>query len=309
MSAPELVVMAAGMGSRYGGLKQLEPLGPGGETLLDYSVHDAVQGGFGRVIFVIRKEMEEEFRRRVAARFERRVEVRLVEQRMDDVPEEAREAVAGLERVKPWGTGHALLSARREVRGPFAVINADDFYGRESFRLLGEALRGVAGEAAGPARAWLVAYTLSRTLSAHGAVSRGVCEVEDGGTLRKIVEMTHLARGEEGQVVNSPPGGERQVLSGDEPASLNCWGFGREVLPLFEREFGEFLRARGREPGAEFYLTTALDRLLGAGELTCRVLRSGERWMGVTVRGDVEDIRRDLAARHAAGEYPTPLLG
>jgi len=287
-----LVVLAAGMGSRYGGLKQLDPMGPGGETILDYSVHDAVRAGFGRVVFVIRRDFEGEFRALVAERYAGRVQVELAFQELGDLP-------AGFEvpegRVKPWGTAHAILAARRVVNGPFLAINADDFYGREAYAAMAAHLADSADFA-------MAGYRLAATLSDHGTVSRGVCEVDPGGWLTGVREYTAIRKADGGGAVC---GGTS--FSGGELVSMNFWGFTPAIFPALEEGFAEFL-ATGRGEG-EYYIPTAVERMVAAGRARVRVIPTDSTWFGVTYREDRAGVVERLAGMVAAGEYRSPLWG
>ncbi len=310
MIKPTLVVLAAGVGSRFGGLKQAVGFGPRGETLLDYSVYDAVRAGFGRVVFVIRRDFADAFRREVAARFEPHLDVACVFQEIDDVPagpdgRPLAGAAALAARAKPWGTGHAALAARHAVTTPFGVINADDFYGRESFEKLAGFLRRPGLESA-PVQACLVAFTLRNTLSGHGRVARGVCRTTADGRLVGVEEKTRLwpvGAGAE----NRPEGAPVEVFTGDEPVSLNTWGFLPSIFAELERLFAGFLADSARPADVEFFLPAAVDQLIRDGLLQCQVLRSAARWFGVTYREDTDAVRHALAARHAAGDYPDRL--
>ena len=290
MSSLTLVVLAAGMGSRYGGLKQLDPVGPGGETVLDYAVFDALRAGFARVVFVIRRDFEEVFRERIGSRYAGRAEVDYVFQSLDALP-------AGFTpppgREKPWGTGHAVWCAAGALRGNFAVINADDFYGADSFAQLARFL----GAARGPEFA-MVGFRLANTLSEHGTVSRGVTASGPDGDLRSIVEHTGIAAGEVGA-------GRR--YSGEEIVSMNCWGFTPDLLPGLDAEFRGFLAARGAEPKAEFYLPAAVSALIGRGGARVRVLPTSATWFGVTYREDKPRVQAAVAALVYSGAYPERL--
>ncbi len=310
MIPPTLVVLAAGLSSRFNTHaapgerkdKQQEPFGPQGETLLDYSVFDARRAGFGKVVFVIRREGSEVFRDRMSARFAGKIAVDFAFQELADVP-------AGLTvpaaRVKPWGTGHATWAAREVVNEPFGVINADDFYGRESFAKLAAFLQ-TPDLATAPARHGLVAFTLRNTLSEHGRVARGLCQTTPDGLLSSVEELTDLYR-VDGAVENRPAGGPVRRLTGEEPVSLNTWGFSPSIFPDLERLFAAFLAERGGNPQAEFYLPFAIDELIRAGRERCRVLRSEASWFGVTYREDAPRVRAALRALHEAGEYPVAL--
>ena len=238
-----LLVLAAGMGSRYGGLKQIDPVGPGGETLLDYSVYDAIRAGFGRVVFIVRGDMEADFRSAVGGRIERQVPVEYCRQELDMVPEWFS---IPPERRKPWGTGHAVLAARDAIGGNFAAVNADDFYGAGSYRKLA----GHLGRAADGRRSdyGMVGFRLRDTLSDHGTVARGVCRSHEG-FLEQVVELTRISRRGQG-AMHTDPGGRTHPLSGDELVSMNMWGFTPGIFDHLERAFHRFLREQGGEEGA-----------------------------------------------------------
>ncbi|MDX2186485.1 MAG: sugar phosphate nucleotidyltransferase [Opitutaceae bacterium] len=288
-----LLILAAGMGSRFGGLKQLEPVGPCGETLLDYSVHDALKSGFDRVLFVIRRDFEATFREQIGARYRDRVEVEYAFQSLERLPEGFAPPPG---RVKPWGTGHATWCARAQLNGPFAVINADDFYGRAAFEQLAHFLRTQrAGEAA------LAGYTLRRTLSENGAVSRGVCEVGPDGLLRSVTEH----KGIRPEAV-----GASRSFSGDEIVSMNCWGFGPDFLPGLHGAFLGFLASleKGDPLTSEFYLPGAVSDLVATGSLRVRVVPAESDWFGVTYREDKPKVTAALEALTASGAYTKPLF-
>lgn len=290
-----LLVLAAGIGSRYGGLKQMDPVGPAGEFILDYSVFDAIRAGFTKVVFVIRQDIEEDFKRIIGARLEGRVEVDYALQSLADLP--AGHAVPEARR-KPWGTGHATLAAAGVVNTPFAVINADDFYGAESYRRLGAFLDGTAAEASQYA---MVGFVLRNTLSPHGRVARGLCTASAAGLLTSVEELT--------QIVKTPEGVrcEKGALTGDEIVSMNCWGFKPSFFAHLRREFVGFLKAQGDDPKAEYFVPTVVNTLIQRGEASCRVLETGSRWVGVTYpeeKADVVAVIRSLVAR---GEYPAAL--
>ena len=295
-----LLVLAAGMGSRYGGLKQIDPVGPGGETLLDYSVYDAVRAGFDRVVFIVRGDMESDFRIAAGRRIERQVPVEYCRQELEMVP--------GWfsippERRKPWGTGHAVLAARDAIGGNFAAVNADDFYGAGSYRRLASQLQQAADGRRGDYG--MVGFRLRETLSDHGTVARGVCRSSQG-LLEQVVELTRIARSGDGAVHTDPQGRARN-LSGDELVSMNMWGFTPSIFDHLERAFARFLRERGREDGAEFMIPTLVNDLVAAGQAKVRVLRSSDSWFGVTYREDRDRVTsqiRDLVRR---GSYPAPL--
>ncbi|NBU39437.1 MAG: nucleotidyltransferase [Planctomycetia bacterium] len=296
---PTLLVLAAGMGSRYGGLKQIDPMGPSGETLLDYSVFDSLRAGFGKAVFVIRPDFEDAFRERVLARFAGRIETALAWQTLDALPD-GFSVPAG--REKPWGTSHAILCARDVVSGPFAMINADDFYGRDAFAVMG---RRLASLDAGSNRYCMVGFTLAGTLSEHGTVTRGVCRTDAGGFLTDIREMTDVGRTAAG--LAGRDGGGLVPLSGSEPVSMNLWGFTPAIFPQLEEEFRRFLTARGTEPGSECYIPTTVGDLVHSGRATCEVLPTTSTWFGATYAEDKPLVQASLARLVAAGEYPPNL--
>lgn len=304
--SPTLLVLAAGMGSRYGGLKQIDPVGPTGETVLDYAVFDAVRAGFKRVVFVIREEFAEIFKTQVAAKYADKIAVDYVYQSLAALPE-GFAVPAG--REKPWGTGHAVWCAREAVHGNFAVINADDFYGADSFAQLSGFLAAPTATGFDPmsghrppkvtaAEFAMVGFRLDRTLSEHGAVSRGVCAV-NYGKLAGIVEQTGILAAEVG-------GGKK--FSGEETVSMNCWGFTPAVLAGLDAQFREFLAAKAGELKAEFYLPAAVAGMVGRGEATVRVLPTASTWFGVTYREDKPRVQTAILDLVATGAYPAKLF-
>lgn len=292
-----LVVLAAGMGSRYGGLKQVDPMGPAGETVLDYSVYDAVRAGFDRVLFIIRRDFEAEFKASVGVRFADRVQVDYAFQALDALPEGYSVPVG---RLKPWGTGHAVWCARAALGGPFAVVNADDFYGAASFRALADFLRGASASssASGRPEYAMVGFSLANTLSEHGAVSRGMCEVAADGRLRSIVEHTGIQSAEVGAGLRYDP----QAV-----VSMNCWGFGPEFLAQLDERWRAFLAVNAASEKTEFYLPFAVNDLLASGAAGVRVLPTSDAWFGVTYREDKPRVQAAIAALIASGRYPSPL--
>lgn len=301
--SPELLVMAAGVGSRFGGLKQLEPVGPGGEKLLDYSIFDALRAGVGRVVFVIRRDMEQDFHALIGSRFAGRVEVVYAHQEVADVPAWFTVPAA---RAKPWGTAHAILAARGVVHAPFMVINADDFYGAAGYARMA---RFLAGPAAPPPERWaMVAYRLANTLSAHGTVSRGVCAAGPDGLLRDIVERTALAPCDGGACETGPDGDDRRY-PGDTPVSMNFWGFTPAIFPHLAERFARFLRARGGEPKAELYIPAVVQELMAEGVASVQLLDSPDPWFGMTYREDRDTVAARLRELVARGDYPPRLWG
>lgn len=297
MTPPALLVLAAGMGNRYGGLKQIDPVGPGGETIIDYSAYDALRAGFGRLVFVIRRDIEQPFRQNVGARFERRCAVDYVFQELDDLP-------AGFQlpagRTKPWGTAHAILTAAGVIHQPFAVINADDFYGAESFRLLAEHLQSGSPDYA------MVGFILRNTLSRFGSVSRGVTRVSESGYLEEIVELTRVEPDGE-HARNTGDAGHVTPLTGDEQVSMNMWGFTPAVFAELRELFVRFLEGNASNLRSEFYIPTAIHELMAAGRARVRVLRTRESWFGVTYREDHPRVAESIRSLIRDGRYPERL--
>jgi hypothetical protein len=300
MKKPMLVVLAAGMGSRYGGLKQMDKLGADGEALLDYSVFDALRAGFGRVVFVIRHDFEREFRDVVLARMGGRAPYCLAFQETDSlIPPSLRGAAA--RREKPWGTTHALLCAASQIDAPFAVINADDFYGREAYDVLGRYL-----SEADVRDGAIVPYQLAGVLSSQGTVTRGICEVR-GGYLTAVTELLKI-QDEAGGIFNTESDGTKRPLAPDTPVSMNFWGYPQSALALFEQYFDDFLHAEGASnPKAECYLPRAADWFIKSGALKIRVLTADAHWFGVTYKEDREAARARVRELCAAGVYPEKL--
>jgi len=300
MAKLSLLVLAAGMGSRYGGLKQIDPMGPDGESLLDYSVFDALRAGFDRVVFIIRKDIEAEFRAKVGVRYEGRIAVDYVYQQLDALP-------AGFtvpaERTKPWGTAHAIWCAREALAEPFAAINADDFYGANSYATMAKFLS--AGDAVAP-RFAMAGYRLSSTLSEHGSVARGVCEVDAGGKLITIRECTAIETSG-GKIFQKEADGSVKEFRGDESVSMNFWGLTPAVFPLLEEQLIEFLGKHSGEAKAECYIPTALGGMVARGQAALEVLPTDAKWFGVTYREDKPVVMEALQSLHAANTYPTPL--
>ncbi len=298
MPAPALLVLAAGLGSRYGGLKQLDPVGPGGETLLDYSVHDALRAGFDRLVFLIRRDIEKEFRDKIGARYEGKVAVGYAFQQLDDLPPGFTPPAA---RTKPWGTAHAVWCARHAIATPFAAINADDFYGADSFRQLGQFLASV-DPAAQPARFAMAAYRLDKTLSEHGTVARGVCEVDAHGLLRGVEELTELARHPGGDIASG-----HRSFAPDTPVSMNFWGFTPQIFPFLDNVLRVFLADNAGSEKAECYIPSAVADMIAGGEATVRVLPTNADWFGVTYREDRPRVVESIAKLVTAGAYPATL--
>ncbi len=318
---PTLVVLAAGMGSRYGGMKQVDPVGPSGEVILDYSVFDAIRGGFGKVVFVIRRDFEAAFKEKVGSKYEGRIAVDYCFQDLADVPAPF---VVPEGRAKPWGTAHATRAARHVVQEPFAVINADDFYGRDALAKLGSALArlgetekslppcevGGSRQAAGDAarlHLFMVGYRLDLTLSENGSVARGICDVSSDGLLRGVTEMTKLVKA--GDVAeNREDEANPTKVPLDARVSMNCWGFTPRLFEELETRFAKFLAAHGAEPKSEWYIPFVVDELIKEGVADCRVLPTDSSWFGVTYREDKPHVVAEIRKLVEAGEYPANLL-
>jgi len=285
------------MGSRYGGLKQMEAVGPGGETIIDYSVYDAMRAGFGKLVFVLRREMERTFREIAGARFEERMAVEYVFQEMDRLPA-GYSVPAG--RTKPWGTAHAILSAAGAIDEPFAAINADDFYGAAGYRALAEHLSAGRGDYA------MVGFVLRNTLSEFGAVARGICRVNGDGYLENVVELTKIER-DGAHARNTGAEGRVTELTGDEVVSMNMWGFTPKVFDDLRERFTEFLRLHGADVRTEFFIPTVVNEMITAGQARVRVLRSGDSWFGVTYREDHARVAESIGRLIRAGQYPERL--
>jgi UTP-glucose-1-phosphate uridylyltransferase len=297
MNKPTLLILAAGMGSRYGGLKQIDPVGPAGETIIDYSIYDALRAGFGKLVFVIRKDIEQQFKEIIGARFEKRVAVEYVFQELDKLPP-GFSLPAG--RTKPWGTTHAILMAEQAIKEPFAAINADDFYGQQAYKLLANYLTSGSSDYA------MVGFILKNTLSDFGSVARGVSRTDAADYLTSVVEMMKIER-DGAAAKNTDAEGKITKLTGEEAVSMNFWGFTPAVFPQLKTKFTEFLEKSGGELKSECYIPSTVNDLVVAGHTKVKVLRTNDSWFGVTYREDrpmvVESIRK-LIAR---GDYPEKL--
>lgn len=290
------------MGSRYGGLKQLDGLGPSGETIMDYSIYDAIRAGFGKVVFIIRRSFEADFREKILSKYEGRIAVEVVFQDMDNLPEgfsvpEGRE--------KPWGTNHATMMAKTAVNEPFAVINADDFYGRSGFAVLADKLREVAGESN---KYCMVGYRVGNTLSESGSVARGVCEVDERGFLTGVVERTAIERNAEGKIAFTDENGVEQTLEENTPVSMNMWGFTPDYFAHSDAQFVDFLKATEGNLKAEFFIPLVVNKLVKEGTATCEVLDTPDQWFGVTYAADRDGVVAKIEALVAKGEYPEKLF-
>lgn len=293
-----LVILAAGMGSRYGGLKQIDPITSNGEFIIDFSVYDAVMNGFDKVVFVIKKENLDIFRETIGKRFENKIRVEYAFQELTDLPE-GFSVPEG--RIKPWGTAHALLAARNSVSDPFMVINADDFYGRSAYRLLAGHLSSAKNEGK-PCYA-MVGYILENTLTENGTVARGICEVDENGMLESVTERTSIRPN--GDVATCDVNGEEIVIPLQSIASMNCWGFTPDIFGEIEKGFVEFLSQKhADELKCEFYLPFAVCDMLNKGECDVKVYRSEDSWYGVTYKNDKAFVMESIEALKKSGAYP-----
>jgi hypothetical protein len=297
---PTLLVLAAGMGSRYGGLKQIDPMGPAGETVLDYSVYDAIRAGFGRVIFVIREDFAEAFQQGIGSRFADRIQVDYAFQKLDDLPSGFSVPAS---RAKPWGTGHAIRAARHLITGPFAVINADDLYGSDSYVKAANFLTQPTQES-GKSQYAMVGYPLLNTLSDHGDVNRGICSIDPAGLLTGVEEYLKIERAQDGQIWGESLTGARGALDEHNLVSMNFWAFGADFPALLEADFIKFLTEFGEVEKSEYYIPSIVDSLIQQGLADCHVLTTESRWFGVTYPQDKPHVVAALLAMIEAGEYP-----
>ena len=298
---PTLIVLAAGMGSRYGGLKQVDAVGPNGETIIDYSVFDALRAGFGKVVFVIRKDIENDFLEVFGKHFDGKVPYEIVFQELDMLPEGI---ACPPDRVKPWGTAHAVWVCRNVVKEPFAVINADDFYGANAFSVLAKAL---ANPSLQEGEYFMVGYHLKNTLSDQGSVSRGVCSVDNDSFLSDVVERTHIER-VDGDVKYKNEIGNMVTVDENSLVSMNFWGFTPNFFGHIDSMLNEFLSGSLANPKAEFYIPTVVNHLIKNGNATCKVLPTTSQWFGVTYPGDKPVVMSNLKLLVDKGEYPSPLF-
>ena len=297
---PTLFILAAGMGSRYGGLKQLDGLGPNGETIMDYSGFDAMRAGFGKVVFVIRKDFEEDFRNVVLSKYADHVPCEVCFQGIDNLPEGF---TRNPERTKPWGTNHAVLMAKDLIKEPFMVINADDFYGKESFEVMAKFLLDVNGQ---EGKYCMAGYRVGNTLSEHGTVSRGVCATDKMGFLTDVVERTAIEN-KNGHVVYQDNGVDVEIPF-ETPVSMNMWGFTPEYFTYAEEAFKAFLTENSQELKAEFYIPTLVNDMIKSGKATCQVLDTTAKWFGVTYADDRQMVVDKIQALVDAGVYPDKLF-
>jgi len=292
-----LLILAAGMGSRYGGLKQLDPMGPSGEKILDYSVFDALRAGFNRVVFVIRRDFEKEFREAVGSHYEKITDVDYVFQELTDLPGGR---IPSVERTKPWGTTHAIWTARQAVHHPFLSINADDFYGADPYRQMAAFFAGASDR---PATCHAMAgFRLGNTLSEHGSVSRGVCQLSENGLLTHVEELTAITRQPDGSIVS-----DGRLLEPSTPVSMNFWGFTPEIFPCLEAELVSFLDQSGTEPKSECFIPNTVASLIQSNQATVQVLETSGSWFGVTYPADREMVVASICDLVKTGAYPSRL--
>ncbi|MEO1262089.1 MAG: sugar phosphate nucleotidyltransferase [Bacteroidota bacterium] len=297
---PTLLILAAGMGSRYGGLKQLDEVGIAGEAIMDYSIYDAIKAGFGKVVFVIRRDFEEAFKEKIASRWEGKVDMDFAFQGMDTfVPD----APGQVEREKPWGTGHAILVAKEVVNEPFVAINADDYYGYAGFEKMADFLT----KSSRPDHYSMVGYVLENTLSDNGTVSRGICSMDANNLLLTVTECTGIGKSENGIFYNGENGQEQ--LDGQSLVSMNLWGFHPHLFNLLQKEFNEFVMTNKESARAEFYISTFANKLINDRTCTFAVLPNNEKWYGVTYKEDKETVQAAFKNMTAAGKYPSPIWG
>ena len=294
---PTLFVLAAGMGSRYGGLKQLDGVGPNGQTIMDYSIYDAIRAGFGKVVFVIRKDFEQEFREKILSKYQGHIPVEVVFQSIDALPEGY---TCPADRTKPWGTNHAVLMGKDAIHEPFAVINADDFYGRNAFEVIAKEL---SSDHSKPGEYCMVGFRVGNTMTENGSVARGVCTDKDG-YLDNVVERTAITYDPEHRITFTDENGQTQYLDPKTPVSMNLWGFTPDYFEFSEREFKKFLDKDINAPKSEFYIPSCVNTLIHSGEASVKVLDTDSKWFGVTYAADRPGVVAKLAELHAAGEYP-----
>ena len=288
------------MGSRYGGLKQLDGVGPSGETIMDYSIYDAVNAGFGKLVFVIRESFEEDFREKIVKKYEKKIPVELVFQELEKLPEGF---VPHPDRVKPWGTNHAVMMGKDVINEPFAVINADDFYGRESFGILGDFLSTLGGS---QNRYSMVGYRVGNTLSESGTVARGVCETDKDGNLTGVVERTQVMR-VDGKVSYKDESDQWVAIDDNTPVSMNMWGFTPDYFTYSEDYFVRFLKENGDNIKAEYFIPLLVNHLIVNGTVSVKVLDTPSKWFGVTYADDRPEVVARLQELVDNGEYPSPL--
>lgn len=297
---PTLLILAAGMGSRFGGLKQVEPVGPNGETIIDYSIFDAIRAGFGKVVFVIRESFAEAFRKKFGERLAGKIEVEYVFQELNKLPEgfsvpEGRE--------KPWGTAHAILVAKSVINEPFCALNADDFYGFNAYKVMADFLKN----SSDPTEYSMVGYKLGNTLSDFGSVSRGICQVNKSNLLKSIVETKKILKKDE-KIISVEPDGKEKTLTGNETVSMNIWGFKPTVFEMIEKKFTEFLKTEINKPKSEMYIPSVVFEMIEEGKATVKVLNTNASWFGVTYKEDTPYVISNIKSLIKKGDYPEKIL-
>ncbi len=296
---PTLLVLAAGIGSRYGGLKQMDQVGPSGETIIDYSIYDAIHAGFGKVVFVIRRDIEKDFKEVFIDKLKDRIDVDYVFQEINMVPKGIR---FSSDRNKPWGTGHAVMVAEQKINGPFAVINADDFYGGGSYRVMADFLTN----SSDINEYSMVGYRLDRTLSDHGHVARGVCETSQDSYLKVVTERTKIEN-ENDKIVFTDEDGAKTGLTGNETVSMNFWGFKTSVFDYLNKLFMQFMTENSNDPKAEFFIPAIITDLINNNAAKVKVLNTDESWFGVTYREDKPIVIESIKELVSKGIYPSKL--
>jgi UTP-glucose-1-phosphate uridylyltransferase len=296
---PTLLILAAGMGSRFGGLKQVEPIGPNGEAIIDYSIYDAIKAGFGKVVFVIRESFADAFKEKFDPKLKGKIDVDYVFQELDNLPEgfslpEGRE--------KPWGTAHAILVTKNVINEPFCALNADDFYGYNAYKVMADFLT----QSANPTEYSMVGYKLSHTLSDYGSVSRGICDVDENDLLRKIVETIKIIK-RDNKIISIESDGSEVELTGNESASMNIWGFKPSVFPILEEKFTEFLKNHINEPKSEIYIPSVVFDMIQEKKAKVKVLKADSPWFGVTYKEDKPRVVAKINKLIEQGEYPEKL--
>jgi len=298
---PTLFVLAAGMGSRYGGLKQMDGLGPSGETIMDYSIYDAERAGFGKVVFVIRHSFEEDFKKIVVNKYQGVIPVEIVFQELDYLPEGF---AAPADRTKPWGTNHAVLMGKEVINEPFAVINADDFYGKESFAVLADWLSKMEGK---KNEYCMIGYRVGNTLSESGSVARGLCSKDEKANLTTVVERTYIIRDADGLIKYKDENDQMVAVDENAPVSMNMWGFTPDYFHYSEEAFKTFLKETEGQIKAEFFIPLVVNNLIVEGKVTCKVLDTPSKWFGVTYAEDRPMVVDKINALIKEGVYPAKL--
>ena len=297
---PTLLILAAGMGSRFGGLKQVEPAGPNGEAIIDYSIYDAIKAGFGKVVFIIRESFAEAFKEKFDKKLKGKIQVEFVFQELDNLPKgfnlpEGRE--------KPWGTAHAILVAKNVIKEPFCALNADDFYGFNAYKVMADFLTSSDDDS----EFSMVGYHLKNTLSDFGSVSRGICDVDRNGNLKKIVETTKILKRKD-EIVSIEEDGKEKSLTGNEIASMNIWGFKPSVFEVLEKKFIDFLKTEIQKPKSEMYIPSVVFEMIQEKRTSVKVLEANSPWFGVTYKEDKPFVVEKIGSLIAQGDYPEKLF-